>query len=135
VTASIILVEDNPADVALVRRALETHGVQGEITVFTDGEKAIRFIESLDEETIECPDLAIIDLNLPKRSGSEVLQALRQSERYSAVPIVILTSSGATKDRADAARLGASRYVIKPTRLEEFMNVGAVLKEIISRSR
>jgi DNA-binding response OmpR family regulator len=124
VTASIILVEDNPADVALVRRALEIHGVQGEITVLPDGEKAILFIESVDAQALECPDLAIIDLNLPKRSGSEVLQALRQSKRCCGVPTVILSSSGAMKDRADAARLGASRYVTKPTRLEKFMNVG-----------
>jgi CheY-like chemotaxis protein len=132
VTAFIILVEDNPADATLVRKALEAHGVEGEIVVFADGEKAIQFIESLDAQTAECPDLAIVDLNLPKRSGSEVLEALRQSGRCGGVPVVILSSSGAKQDRADAARLGASLYITKPTRLEEFMNVGGVLKELIS---
>lgn len=130
-TASIVLVEDNSADVVLVRRALETYGVQGEITVLTDGEKAIHFIEMMDASAAQCPALAIIDLNLPKRSGSEVIQALRQSQRFGALPIIVLSSSGAQRDRADAVRLGVDRYVAKPTLLDEFMNVGAVFREMI----
>jgi two-component system, chemotaxis family, response regulator Rcp1 len=66
-------VEDNPADAGLVRRALEKHGVDGELIVISDGETAIAFIQALDAEAAPCPDLAIVDLNLPKKPGREVL--------------------------------------------------------------
>jgi CheY-like chemotaxis protein len=130
--ASILLVEDNPADAGLVRKALEEHGVEGELTIFADGEKAIEFIRRLDLlPALECPHLVIIDLNLPRKSGREVLEALRNSERCRLVPILILSSSDAAQDRADAARLGASRYLAKPTRLEDFLRLGAIFKEAL----
>jgi len=101
--------------------------------VISDGEKAIQFIESVDAQMAGCPDLAIIDLNLPKRSGREVLESLRHSAKCGKVPIIVLSSSDALTDRADAARIGATRYIRKPTRLEAFLSVGAVFKEIIAK--
>jgi DNA-binding response OmpR family regulator len=124
----ILLVEDNPADAGLVRRALEEHGVEGELIVLADGETAIQFIESVDAHSVDCPDLAIVDLSLPKKPGREVLECMRLSETCRHVPIVILSSSGAERDRADGARFGASRYIRKPSRLEEFLNLGAIFK-------
>jgi CheY-like chemotaxis protein len=121
------VVEDNPADVNLVREALEEHGIEGEVIVATDGARAIRFIQILDAEAaIDCPMLVILDLNLPKRSGSEVLEYIRKSGRCSATPVVILSSSDAADEMATAARLGANRYLRKPVRLEEFLKLGAV---------
>ena len=108
--------------------------MQGAITVFMDGAKAIEFFKNFDAQSVECPDLAIVDLNLPKRSGRDVLETMRLSPRCNAVPVVILSSSDAQQDKADAARLGASRYLRKPTRLEEFMSIGAIFKEIITTS-
>jgi CheY-like chemotaxis protein len=128
---SILLVEDNPADVSLIRKALEKHGVAGEITTFADGEKAVEFIASLEESGLACPDLAIIDLSLPRRPGREVLESMRRSTRCRAVPAVILSSSDAQRDLADAARLGASRYIQKPSRLEEFLALGAIFKDVM----
>jgi chemotaxis family two-component system response regulator Rcp1 len=129
---SIFLAEDNPADSGLVRKALEEHGFAGELSVADDGEKAIRFIRSLDRTPFaDCPDLVIIDLSLPRKSGREVLETMRRSERCRHVPVVILSSSDAQRDRADAALLGASRYIRKPSRLEDFLRLGAVFKEII----
>ena len=99
-----------------------------------DGEEAIHFIRSLDREPlVECPDLVIIDLNLPRKSGREVLETMRRSERCHDVPVVIFSSSDAQQDLADAARLGASRYIRKPSRLEDFLRLGAIFKEIIRR--
>ena len=130
----ILLVEDNPADAGLVREALEEHGVEGELVVLTDGESAIRFIRALDAQSIACPDLVIIDLNLPKRPGRDVLECVRQSVWCGHVPVVILSSSDAKEDRAETLRLGASRYIRKPSRLEEFMSLGAIFKAMLEGS-
>jgi DNA-binding response OmpR family regulator len=124
-------VEDNPADVGMVRRALEQHGVDGELMVLSDGEQAIQFIRALDAQPIDCPNLVILDLNLPKKSGREVMESMRRSVRCSQVPFVILSSSDAPQDRADADRLGASRYIRKPSRLEEFLSLGAIFKQAL----
>jgi DNA-binding response OmpR family regulator len=126
-------VEDNPADAGLVRKALEKHGVEGELTIFADGEKAIQFIQALDTLQAECPDLIIIDLNLPRKPGREVLECVRNTERCRLVPVLILSSSDAREDRADAARFGASRYIQKPSRLEEFLGLGAIFKEALGQ--
>jgi chemotaxis family two-component system response regulator Rcp1 len=127
-----MLAEDNPADAGLVRKALEDHGVEGEITIFTDGEAAIQFVQSVDAQEFACPDLVIIDLNLPKKPGREVLECLRLSVTCDQVPVVILSSSDAAQDRADVARLGASRYIRKPSRLEEFLSLGAIFRETLA---
>jgi DNA-binding response OmpR family regulator len=124
----ILVVEDNPADAGLIRRALEEHGVNGTLFVLADGEKAIQFIHALDVKDSPCPGLAIIDLNLPKKSGREVLECIRQSANCHGAPVVILSSSDTHQDKAEAMRLGASRYLRKPSSLAEFMSLGAIFK-------
>jgi chemotaxis family two-component system response regulator Rcp1 len=128
----IFLAEDNPADAGLVRRALEEHEVQGELIVIADGEKAIEYIDVLEEGAAACPDLAIVDLNLPQKPGREVLERMRMSERCRHIPVIILSSSDAERDKADVARLGASRYIRKPSRLDDFLGLGAVFKAALS---
>jgi DNA-binding response OmpR family regulator len=125
-------VEDNPADVGLVRMALEEHGVKGFLFVVGDGETAIQLVEDLDAQRIECPDLAIIDLNLPRRPGREVLERMNRSARCQQIPFRVLSSSDVVSDRADAARLGARRYLRKPSRLIDFLNLGAVFKAVLA---
>jgi DNA-binding response OmpR family regulator len=127
----ILLVEDSPADAGLIRGALEEHGVEGEVLVIGDGEKAIQFIQAIDTRPLECPDLVIVDLNLPKRPGREVLEFLRRSEKCRSLPVIVLSSSDAAQDRADAARFGATRYLKKPLLLKEFLNLGAIFKEAL----
>jgi len=127
----ILLVEDNPADVGLVREALQEHQVPCELIVISNGERAIQFIEELDGEASACPQLVILDLNLPKKPGREVLKSMRASVPCAHVPIIVLTSSDNQKDRVEAARLGASRYIRKPSRLAEFLSLGGVFKEIL----
>jgi CheY-like chemotaxis protein len=130
----VLVVEDNPADAGLIRKALEEHGVEGEVTHIIDGETAIAFIEAIDTDQFDCPDLAIIDLNLPRRPGQDVLERMRQSPKCREIPVVILSSSDAKRDLADAERLRASQYIRKPTRLEEFLGLGAVFKAALDRS-
>jgi DNA-binding response OmpR family regulator len=115
----------------LVHEALEEHGINGELIVLTDGESAIQFIQSLDAQGKECPDLVILDLNLPKKSGHQVLECVRQSVTCGVAPVVILSSSDTPEDRAETSRLGASRYIRKPSRLEEFMSLGAIFKTML----
>ncbi len=130
----ILLAEDNPADAGLVRRALEEHGVEGELIVIEDGAKAIEFIQALDDQAAPCPNLAIVDLNLPKKPGREVLERMRLSDRCRHIPVVILSSSDAERDKADAVRLGASRYIRKPSNLDEFLNLGLIFKAALGEA-
>jgi CheY-like chemotaxis protein len=116
-----------------VRRALEEHGVEGEILVIADGEKALEFIEDLEHEATPCPDLTIVDLNLPKRPGREVLERIRMSGRCGHIPVFVLSSSDAERDKAEAARFGASRYIRKPSKLDDFLALGAIFKAALSK--
>ena len=131
----ILLVEDNAADVGLVREALEEHQVRCDLIVINNGERAIEFIEALSGDASACPGLVILDLNLPKKPGREVLKSVRASVPCGHVPIIVLTSSDNQKDRSEAARLGASRYIRKPSRLAEFLGLGAVFKETLGSQR
>jgi CheY-like chemotaxis protein len=124
-------VEDNPADVGLVREALEEHSVDCELLLINNGEGAIRFIADAEAQGPSCPDLIILDLNLPKKPGRDVLEKIRESQHWRHVPVVVVTSSDAPRDRDDAGRLGASRYVRKPSRLADFLELGAVFKAML----
>ena len=128
---SILLIEDNAADVGLVREALEEHGVNGDLVVLTDGEKAIRYISQMDSSSVACPDLVILDLNLPRRPGFDVLERMRASAQCASSPVLILTSSDTSEERAEATRLGANHYLRKPTRLDDFISLGAIFKGMI----
>ncbi|HEY2843785.1 MAG TPA: response regulator [Bryobacteraceae bacterium] len=130
ITRSILLVEDNPADAALVREALAEHGVEGQLVVIADGDKAIQFIEAL-KTPADCPDLLIVDLNLPRRPGSDVLECIRKSAQCRDATVVILSSSDALPDRIEATELGASAYIRKPSRLEEFLKLGATFRAML----
>jgi DNA-binding response OmpR family regulator len=129
--SSILLIEDNEGDVGLVREALQEHGVEGELTVIGDGSTAVGFIADLDHKPEDCPDLVILDLNLPRLPGREVLKAMRQSQKCRDVKVVILSSSDAAQDKAQATALGASRYIKKPLRLDEFLRLGAIFRSML----
>jgi len=129
------VIEDNLADAHLVREALEEHQVEGELIVISDGEKALSFLSSLDAHPGRGrPDLVIVDLNLPKRSGFDVLEGLGRSSACRGVPVVVLSSSGAEEDRTKAVKLGTNRYIRKPLRLEQFLSLGAVFKAMLDSS-
>jgi DNA-binding response OmpR family regulator len=128
-----LLVEDNPADVFLIRQAILSHSLDIELYVASDGDEAYEFIERAenDSERSPRPELVLLDLNLPKRSGREVLERLRQSAEYSTVPVVVLTSSDLSDDRKKLSALGADRYFCKPSTYDEFLKIGAVIKELL----
>src|SRR5450432_451533 len=117
----IILAEDNAADVFLVRAALQDEGIDCQLQVLSDGEEVLRFLEVVESEDVSCPEMMILDLNLPKRNGEEILKGVRKSNRCSSLPIIILTSSDSPKDKERVARLGIAHYFRKPIDLDEFM--------------
>lgn len=93
---------------------------------------AIDFIERADvDKNAPCPTLLLLDLNLPRHSGDEVLQRLRRSSRCGNIPVVVLTSSDAPQDRLRAAALGANSCFLKPSDLTEFMKLGQVVAKLI----
>jgi CheY-like chemotaxis protein len=126
---TIFLAEDNPADVYLLKEALGS-GVADpvDVLVANDGEEAMDFVCQRGRfAEAGLPDLIVLDLNLPKSDGSDVLRCIRQSERLSATPVVILTSSDSPRDRAAAQRLGANSYLTKPSDLDAFLALGGQL--------
>jgi CheY-like chemotaxis protein len=129
----VLLAEDSPADVYIVKRSLKKHLPGFELRVLEDGDKAIRFIDSMDDDdSLPCPSAIIIDLNLPKKNGREILQRIRQSRRCGSIPVVVLTSSDSPADRADAASGGATAYFCKPIDLDEFMEIGQIVKNAVA---
>ena len=133
-TIEIVLVEDAEPDVFLVREALGLGGLDFSLRVFDDGEKAVEFIEAIDRgEADPPPHLLLLDLNLPKKTGAEVLERVRKSARCARIPVIVLTSSDSPKDKELTARLGATHYFRKPSRLAEFMRLGEIVRDMLAR--
>ena len=130
----IVLVEDAEPDVLLVREALEQSGLDFELQVFDDGEQGVDFIDTMDRDAnLGRPHLFLLDLNLPKKTGGQILERVRQSPTCGKVPVVILTSSDSQKDKAQAEFLNATGYFRKPSRLEEFMKLGPYVRDLLQR--
>jgi chemotaxis family two-component system response regulator Rcp1 len=129
---SILLVEDAEADVWLVREALDHCGLEFDLGVLDDGEKAIDFVNRADgDESVSIPDLVLLDLNLPKRSGWQVLDHLRSSSKLGDLPVVVLTSSDSPNDKAAAVEFKATAYFRKASNLDDFMKLGLLVRELL----
>jgi CheY-like chemotaxis protein len=100
-----------------------------------DGEKALNLFLDPEQHSDRRPDILIIDLNLPKRSGLEVLQQLRKDKRYEDLRVVIFTSSDSPRDRESVAALGITHYFRKPAQYEKFLEIGEILKDILAKLR
>ena len=127
----LLIVEDNPADVGLIRLALKRNGVQSAIHVIEDGEAALAFIDQVESDDSACPSLTVLDLNLPRVSGEEIFRRFRASAKWQRVPVIIVSSSLSARDRMDAIRLGASAYFAKPCELEQFLELGTVIRNML----
>ena len=125
----VVLIEDNSADVFLIRRALEQAGLRFSLRVFGNGEEALRFVSGL-EKGGEAPDIFLMDWNLPRVHGKEILQAISDGGVLNGTPRVVLTSSESPWDRKQVEELGGV-FVSKPRSLSEFMQVGSRIKTIL----
>ena len=133
-TYRIWIAEDNPADVYLIEEALRRHEFTYRLTTADNGEDMLNMIARLDRDPSEsCPDLFLIDLNLPRRSGDEILARLRKSGRCAQVPAIVITSSDSPQDRARVRELGASFYFRKPADLERFMAIGEIVRKFLEK--
>jgi CheY-like chemotaxis protein len=130
----ILLAEDNPADVYLIREALKEHGIQCPVHVVWDGKEVLQYIAEAGSAERQL-GLVILDLNLPRHDGIEVLQRLRQTEGLSHVPVVVLTSSDSPRDRVVASEFGATCYLRKPFNLEQFLSLGGVFKNLLESAK
>jgi chemotaxis family two-component system response regulator Rcp1 len=127
----ILLAEDNDGDVFLVRRALEKRGLPHELVVSHNGEEALTWLDGHAENTDWAPDLILLDLNLPRIDGAQLLSHIRKSDSFSDTPVIVLTSSDSPKDRQMALELGANLYFRKPTDLASFMDLGRIVEETL----
>lgn len=116
----ILIVEDSPQDYEVTVRALRDAGVQHDVVHCDDGDEAIEFLEGIATTQGEYPCLILLDLNLPGSSGHDVLLAIRASDAFQHIPVVVLTTSAAPRDIGASYKLGANSYVQKPVNLAVF---------------
>ena len=120
----VLLVEDDPGDVLMIREAFDENKVRNELHVCSDGEDALLFLrQEPPHEDAPRPDLVLLDLNLPRRDGREVLADIKADERLQTIPVVVLTTSEAEEDVLRSYALHANAYVTKPVDFDRFIDV------------
>jgi CheY-like chemotaxis protein len=126
----ILLAEDNPGDVKLTRKALEKGRLANNLHVVNDGVETMEFLRGEGEyEGRPRPDLVLLDLNMPRKDGREVLEEIKESEQLKRIPVVVLTSSEAEEDVIRSYDLHANAYLTKPVDFDGFIDVVSTLEE------
>jgi DNA-binding response OmpR family regulator len=132
VLPGILIVEDNDADVYLMEKAIERAGISAAMHVVQDGETAIRWIDaSAADNSTAGPALIILDINLPRKRGSDVLRHLRSCPRIGGAPVIVVSTSDSTRDRDEMTKLGANAYFRKPSEFAEFMKFGELVRSFL----
>lgn len=128
----MLLVEDNPTDVFVIKEVIDRCELDLKLRVATDGQDAVHYFQDLARsEKPSCPALVLLDLNIPKVGGIEVLRHLRNGSPCSRTPVIVVTSSTAEADRMAVERLGAEAYFQKPTSLAAYMQLGQLIKQLL----
>ena len=126
----ILLVEDNPGDVRLTKEALREAKIRNTLHVVQDGDAALAFLyKHRDYATARRPDLIFLDLNLPRRSGREVLEVVKADVDLRRIPVIILTTSDSNRDVQESYDLHANCYITKPSEMQGFLDVVRVVKD------
>ena len=127
---SILLVEDNEGDIILTLEALKEAKIYNEINVVRDGDAALQYLNKEGEyQDAETPDLILLDINLPKMDGIEVLAKIKSNEGLMVIPVVMLTTSDSEKDIFQSYQSHANCYITKPVNFENFMDVIQTIKD------
>lgn len=119
----VLLIEDNEGDVELITEAFKTNNLNSEITAVDNGEEAISYLNSIEKDGIENrPNLILLDINLPKIDGKEVLHFIKTNDKLKTIPVVMLTTSSLQNDILYAYNNQANCYIVKPANFKEFIN-------------
>ena len=125
----ILLIEDNKSDVEIVLKTFNKIGIQNEIVTCFDATSALDYIyqrneyDSMKNSSVREPDLIILDLNLPDKSGLDILKELKTSKTYKHIPILIFTTSNSEKDITNCYSNGANGYIVKPSSVDEYIQI------------
>ncbi len=126
----ILLVEDNEGDIVLTLEALSMAKVSNGVDVVRDGEAAIQYLRQENSyASVSLPDLILLDINLPKMDGLEVLKEIKEDNRLAPLPVVMLTTSESEGDIVNSYRYHASCFIVKPVDFDKFMKVVLAIKE------
>jgi two-component system, chemotaxis family, response regulator Rcp1 len=134
--ARILVIEDNPSDVLLLTRALQKQDLRFELIHLLDGGEALAFVRrqgAYHEAAI--PDLILLDLNLPKYTGEEISREIRAAKHLVSTPVCMWSSSPSRRDQSLLQCLGVVRFITKPCGLDQFMEVGIIIKDLLAQSR
>lgn len=121
---NILLVEDNPGDIRLTQEAFKDGRIRNELNVVMDGEEAIFYLKKVGKySSVKTPDIILLDLNLPKKDGREVLAEIKADPELMRIPVIILTTSSAQSDIINTYSNHANCYIMKPVDFNQFMDV------------
>jgi chemotaxis family two-component system response regulator Rcp1 len=133
VRGHVLIVEDNEADVFLIQAAIVAKKLPMTLQVVRDGEQATRYFDAADRDvSAPCPSLVILDINLPKKQGGEVLKHMRRSRRCANALVIAVSTSDSARDREQMKELGVNGYFPKPSEYAAFMNLGDIVKELLA---
>jgi two-component system, chemotaxis family, response regulator Rcp1 len=122
-TFEILLIEDNPADARLISEAFKGFRIPSNLSLVRDGELAVEYLRrQKDFNAAPRPDIIILDLNLPKKNGFEILEEIRKEEQLKRIPIIVLSNSDAEQDIMKSYNLNANCYITKPSGLDDFID-------------
>ena len=129
-TVEIMLVEDNPGDIRLITEIFKDSDIKNRVNVACDGEKALQMLHQEGEFiSMRRPDLILLDLNLPKKGGKEVLMDIKNDHKLKCIPVVVLTTSNAEEDIIDTYKFNANSFITKPVDLDRFIMVIKSIQE------
>ncbi|MBV8844113.1 MAG: response regulator [Bryobacterales bacterium] len=129
----ILLVEDNEADVVIIRKAIDAAGTNADLHIIHDGKAAMEFFDAIDADpAAPSPNLVLLDMNLPKKNGDDVLRHLRAGTRCRDATVLIVSSSDAPRDQSAVASLGIAGYFKKPSDYTEFMKLGPLVRRLLN---
>ncbi len=128
----ILLAEDNPADVTLVREALKEHQIGCSLEVVTDGAQALNFIDKIDRGLSHGLDLLLLDMHLPKHDGADILRRLRATVCCAATPVIAMTASFSPYDEELAQKYAVAHYFRKPSTLDQYLRLGSVVANVLN---
>jgi two-component system, chemotaxis family, response regulator Rcp1 len=128
----ILLAEDNRADILMVREALKAYSIAHELHLAVNGEEALEFIARMGKpDEPPCPDILLLDLNLPRADGLDVLREFRRHPECATTPVIVMSSSNAPRDREAAGALDVTCYFAKPMSYEKFIELGQLIRDAV----